>query len=143
MLSVTGKGIICKDVEIRFSQSGTAIASATLVNNEEYQGEKTAHFTNLVLFGERAEHFANEIQKGDLIEITQGILKHPVREHKGKKYYNTEVTVLDWEYIQSFGEKPKEEETPKTQQRVKTTSTTAKQGNVRNQRGKNKDEKKW
>jgi single-strand DNA-binding protein len=106
MFTVTGKGIVCKEPELRYTPSGTAVCHAVAVNNEEYKGEKTGHFTNLVLFGERAEDFAKEVTKGCLIEVTKSILKHPVRESNGKTYYNTEVTVLDWELIQKFESKP-------------------------------------
>lgn len=96
MLSVTGKGLVCKEVELKYLPTGTALAKTTLVNQEEYNGVKTPHFTNLILWGERAVDFANEITKGCIIDITSGILKHPVTESNGKKYYNTEVTVLEW-----------------------------------------------
>ena len=112
MLNVTGKGIICKELELRFTTGGTAVCQASLVNNEEYNGNRTPHFTTLKLWGERAEVFANEITKGCLIDITSGILKHPVTESKGKKYYNTEVVVLEWELIQKFDDKQKEDKKP-------------------------------
>lgn len=105
MLNVTGKGIICKDVELRWTSNKYPICRATLVNNEEYNGKETAHFTNIVLMGERAEDFAKEMSKGCLIEINQGILKHPVEEYNGKKFYKTEVVVLDWQLIQKFEKK--------------------------------------
>lgn len=107
MLSVTGKGITVKEPELSYSKAGNAYCRCTLVNNEEYQGEKIGHFTNIVMFGDVAEDFADEVTKGCLVEIKQGILKHPVRTHKGRTYYNTEVVVLDYELIKKF--EPKQE----------------------------------
>lgn len=112
MFTVTGKGIICKDVDLQHTNSTNyAICHAVAVNTETYKEKETPHFTNLILFGERAEAFAAEISKGCLIVIT-GILKHPVEEHNGKKYYRTEVTVTDWELIQKFEQKKRKEDKP-------------------------------
>jgi single-strand DNA-binding protein len=108
MLTVTGKGITIKGVELRYTPTGKAIATTTVVNQEEYNGKKTGHFTNLVLFGKVAEKFANEISKGCLIEILSGILKHPINEHKGKKYYNTEVVVFEYKLIEDFNLRDKD-----------------------------------
>jgi single-strand DNA-binding protein len=116
MLSVSGKGIICKEPELRYTTSGTAICNATIVNSEEYNGKETAHFTNLVLFGERAEDFAKEMSKGCLVDIKQAILKHPVQEYQGKKYYKTEVTVLEWEFVKKFEKKEDKPEPPQKKQ---------------------------
>jgi single-stranded DNA-binding protein len=105
MFTVTGKGILCRDPELRYTRDNYPICHAVAVNNDNYNGKEAAHFTNLVLFGERAEDFAKEMSKGCLIEVKQGILQHPVDEHNGKKYYKTEVTVLEWELVQKFEKK--------------------------------------
>jgi single-stranded DNA-binding protein len=116
MFTVTGKGIACKDSELRFTSSGKPIAKATLVNSEEYKGNKTPHFTNVVVFGELAETFSKEVVKGALVDIS-GILKHPVREGSdGKKYYNTEVVILEYEVEKVF--KPKTEDKPESKRRT-------------------------
>lgn len=111
MFNVTGKGITVKEPELAYSKAGKAYCRCTLVNNEEYQGEKIGHFTNVVMFGEVAEDFAEEVTKGCLVEIKQGILKHPVRTYKGRTYYNTEVVVLDYELVKKF--EPKKQGAPK------------------------------
>lgn len=110
MFNVIGKGITVKDPELAYSQAGAAYCRCTLVNNEEFKGEKIGHFTNVVMFGDVAEDFAEEVTKGCLVEIKQGILKHPVRTYKGRTYYNTEVVILDYELIKKF--EPKEEAKP-------------------------------
>ena len=102
MLNVTGKGITIKDTDLRYTKGGSAVAKSTIVNKEEYNGEETAHFTNLVMFGETAERFAEEISKGCLIDIKSGILKHPVYKAPEKTYYNTEVVVFEYELVEKF-----------------------------------------
>ncbi len=64
MFNVIGKGITIKDPELKYTKNGSAVASCTAVNKEEYKGEETPHFTNLVLLGDVAEKFAKEITKG-------------------------------------------------------------------------------
>lgn len=107
MLNVTGKGITIKDTELRYTKGGSAVATSSIVNKEEYNGEETSHFTNLVMFGETAERFAEEISKGCLIDIKSGILKHPVYKTPEKTYYNTEVVVFEYELVQKFRAKKK------------------------------------
>ncbi len=108
MFNVIGKGITIKDPELKYTKNGSAVASCTAVNKEEYKGEETPHFTNLVLFGDVAEKFAKEITKGCLIEIKSAILKHPVYKDKdGKNHYNTEVVVFEYDLIQKFESKKK------------------------------------
>jgi single-stranded DNA-binding protein len=112
MFTVTGKGILCKEPDLQHTKgTNYPICHAVAVNTEKYNDKETPHFTNLILFGERAEAFAAEMSKGCLIDIT-GILKHPVEEHNGKKYYRTEVTVTEWELIQKFEQK-KDKPAPK------------------------------
>ena len=98
MFNVTGKGLICKDVEFVYTRGGTAICEAVAVNQDNYDEDNpVGHFTNLKLFGEVAERFANEVTKGCIIEITNGILKHPRFEGKNGTVYRTEVIVFDFE----------------------------------------------
>lgn len=105
MFNVTGKGITTKDPELRSTTSGKPVCNCTLVNHETYNEKEIAHFTNVVMFGDVAENFANEVEKGCLIEINQGILKHPVRERSdGSKMYLTEVVVLDYTLERNFTE---------------------------------------
>ena len=107
MLNVMGKGITIKDTELRYAKSGSAIATNTIVNKEEYNGKETSHFTDIVLFGNTAEKFAEEISKGCLIDIKSAILKHPVNKTPEKTYYNTEVVVFEYDLIQKFESKKK------------------------------------
>lgn len=102
MFTVTGKGITVKETELVYSRKGVAVAKTTLVNQEEYNGVKTSHFTNVVIFGKTAVRFAEEVSKGCLVEIKSGMLKHPVNEVEGKKYYNTEVVIFDFAMIEKF-----------------------------------------
>lgn len=107
MFNVTGKGISIKDTELRYSKGGTAVAKNTLVNKEEYNGVETSHFTDIVLFGEKAEQFAQEVDKGCLVNLTSAILKHPVNKTENKTYYNTEVVVFDYIMEKKFESKKK------------------------------------
>lgn len=108
MFNVTGKGLVCKEVELRYTKGGTALVKTTLVNNEEYKGETTGHFTNVILWGNRAIEFAERVRKGCIIEITNGILKHPTYKKKdGQTVYSTEVTILEWKPIRNLNKENK------------------------------------
>jgi single-stranded DNA-binding protein len=67
----------------------------------------------VVLWNDAAENFAEEVVKGCLINIEQGILKHPVKDYKGEKRYYTEVVILDYTLEENFNEKKKSKSTQK------------------------------
>lgn len=105
MFTVTGKGISVKDTELIYTKGGKAVAKNTFVNQEDYNGEKTSHFTDVVCFGKTAEKMAEEVTKGCLVEIKSGILKHPVNKTPDRTYYNTEVVVFDFDMVEKFESK--------------------------------------
>lgn len=113
MFNVLGKGLICKEPELRYTVNSVPVCNATAVNKETYNGEEKSHFTNLVIWGDLAEDFSKEVKKGTIIEITSGFLKHPVSEYNGKKIYKTEVIVLDWDIVKVLEDKPIPVEPPK------------------------------
>lgn len=106
MFTVTGKGITTKDPELRTTTNGTSVCNCTLVNHEKYNGNETSHFTNVVVWGDLADDFAKEVEKGCLLDIT-GILKHPMREINGTKRYLTEVVITEYTLERNFNDEKK------------------------------------
>ena len=69
--SLTGR--LTKDADLRYSQSGTPIATFTLAVDREYQKDRDNKVTDFIFckaFGGRAEKYIGPyFHKGDLVEI--------------------------------------------------------------------------
>ncbi len=95
--SVSLQGNLTRDFELRFANSGTAMASAGIAVNSrrkvgdgEYEDE--AHFFNLQLFGTLAENAAESLARGDRV-VLNGRLSYRSWEKDGEKKSAIEVLV--------------------------------------------------
>jgi single-strand DNA-binding protein len=93
MNSVNIIGNICKDPELRYTQTGTAICGGSLAWNEVRKEEKKAHFFNFKAFGKTAELIHKHFHKGDKV-CFEGRLSQNAWEGKdGKRHSIVEIIV--------------------------------------------------
>ena len=95
MNKVTLMGRICKDIEVKHGNSGTAFASFTLAVNRSFTKageEKTADFLSCKVFGKTAENVAKFFSKGSMIVVT-GRIETGSYEKDGNKVYTTNIMV--------------------------------------------------
>lgn len=86
-------GRITKDLEIRQSQSGTAVLRFTVaVDRPQKNGEKSADFINCVAFGQTAEFIGRYFGKGRMIAL-EGNIKTGRYEKEGITFYTQDVWV--------------------------------------------------
>lgn len=57
-------GNLTKDPELRYTQTGTAVATVGVAVNETYKEEKKAHFFNVVCWNKTAELVTQYLVKG-------------------------------------------------------------------------------
>ena len=65
-------GRLTKDVDLRYTSSGTAVGSFSIAVDRQFknqQGEKETDFINCVIWRKSAENFANFTRKGSLVGI--------------------------------------------------------------------------
>lgn len=65
-------GRLTKDVDLKFTQTGEAVANFTIAVNRNFtnqQGEREADFINCVIWRKSAENLANFTRKGSLIGL--------------------------------------------------------------------------
>ena len=65
-------GRLTKDVDLKFTQNGEAVANFTIAVNRNFtnqQGEREADFINCVIWRKSAENLANFTRKGSLIGL--------------------------------------------------------------------------
>lgn len=100
-------GRLTKDVEIRHTAKGDAVASFTLAVNRQFtnsQGEREADFINCVMWRKAAENFAKYTQKGSLVGIEGRIQTRSYENQQGQRVYVTEVVADNFSLLDS---KPK------------------------------------
>lgn len=78
-------GNLTKDPELRYTQSGTAVAKLGLAVNERYKKNdewmERAHFFNITAWAKQAESAAQYLKKGSKVLI-EGKLNHNTWEDK-------------------------------------------------------------
>ena len=88
-------GRLVKDVDLKYTQSGSAIANATVAVKRSYKdkttGEYESDFPRIKAFGKTAEFFANYFSKGDAEEICGSIQTGKYEDSDGKTIYTTDV----------------------------------------------------
>jgi len=74
-------GNLVRDVDLRYSQNGTAIANFTLAVNDGYGDKKTVDFIRVTAWKKTAENVANYCGKGSKVAV-EGKLKQQNWEDK-------------------------------------------------------------
>ncbi|KAF0513430.1 single-stranded DNA-binding protein [Pediococcus acidilactici] len=100
-------GRLTKDVELRYTAKGDAVASFTVAVNRQFtnsQGEREADFINCVMWRKAAENFAKYTHKGSLVGIEGRIQTRSYENQQGQRVYVTEVVSDNFSLLDS---KPK------------------------------------
>ena len=105
-----GIGRVTRDIELKYTPSGVAIANFSIAVDRgmskakkeeiEQKGGQTADFINIVCFSHTAEFAANYLAKGLMVGIS-GRLQSGKYEKDGRTIYTTdvncnEITMIEW-----------------------------------------------
>ena len=108
-----GIGRITKDIELRYTAKGTAVASFTLAIDRRFKsqtGEKETDFINCVAWDKIAETASKYVGKGSQIGVVGRIQVRNYEANDGTKRYVTEAVCEEIEFLDSKGaSKPKKE----------------------------------
>ena len=102
--NVTLVGRLTKDVDLRYTASGTATGTFTLAVNRPFKnaaGEQEADFVQCVIWRKNAENFANFTRKGSLVGITGRIQTRNYENKEGQRVYVTEVVAENFALLES------------------------------------------
>ena len=102
--NITLVGRLTKDVDLRYTASGTATGTFTLAVNRPFKnaaGEQEADFINCVIWRKNAENFANFTRKGSLVGITGRIQTRNYESKEGQRVYVTEVVAENFALLES------------------------------------------
>lgn len=117
-------GRLVADVELRYTQSGTAVGQFRLAVDRNYtnqQGERETDFINCVMWRKTAENFSNFTHKGSLVGITGSIQTRTYDNQQGQKVYVTEVLADSFQLL----EPRKQSQTSPQQQSTPPAPNTA------------------
>lgn len=97
-------GRLTKDPDLRYTTSGTGVATFTLAVNRNFtsaDGTREADFINCVIWRKPAETLANFAKKGVLIGVTGRIQTRSYDNQQGQKVYVTEVVADNFQLLES------------------------------------------
>ena len=110
-------GRLTKEVELRYSQNGTAIASFSIANNKTYtvNGEKKEEvsFFNVTAFGKHGEMVAQYCKKGQQVAVEGRLQQKSWVNQEGKKQYSIEIVSDNTQFL---GSKSDNQQSNQTQQ---------------------------
>lgn len=90
------QGRLTKDVELRQTQSGTAVCQFSIAVNRDYKdesGDTPADFINCVAWKQTAEFLSRYFKKGQELIVEGGIQTRTYTDNNNTKHYVTEVNV--------------------------------------------------
>lgn len=126
-------GRMTKDVELRYTQSGTAVGSFTLAVNRTFknsEGERETDFINAVIWRKSAENLANFTGKGAQVAIEGRLQTRNYENNQGQRVYVTEVVVDNFSLLESKAEADKRRAENGTAQPVQQSSAPANNGGI-------------
>lgn len=97
-------GRLTKDPELRYTQSGIAVASFTLAVNRRFtnqNGEREADFINCVAWQKAAEFVANYFKKGQQMALEGRLQVRSYEGNDGQRRWVTEVVAEQIEFVRS------------------------------------------
>ncbi|MFC0234377.1 single-stranded DNA-binding protein [Vagococcus entomophilus] len=97
-------GRLTKDPDLRYTASGTAVATFTLAVNRNFtnqNGNRDADFINCVIWRKPAETMANIAKKGTLMGATGRIQTRNYENQQGQRVYVTEVVCDNFQLLES------------------------------------------
>ena len=99
-------GRLGQDPEIRYTQSGSAVANVTIATNDYWtdkQGGKQerTEWHSLVLWGKLADLAQSYLKKGSQVYVEGRLQTRDWEDQQGQKHYKTEVVVTTMQFLDS------------------------------------------
>lgn len=98
-----GMGRLTRDPEIRYGQSGNAVAKYSIAVDRRYKqnGEQQTDFFNLTSFGKQAEFVERYLFKGTKIVVEGELHNNNYTDRNGNKVYSTDIVTNSVEFAES------------------------------------------
>ena len=96
-------GRLGRDPEIRYTQSGKAVASFSIACSEKRGGEETTEWVNVVAWEKLAEICGQYLVKGSLVFISGRMQTRKWQDKDGGTRYTTEIVAREMQMLDSRG----------------------------------------
>ncbi len=101
-------GRLGKDPEVRYTQSGTPVATMNIATDESYtdrEGKKVdqTEWHRVVVWSRQAENCAKYLRKGSLVFIEGNLQTRQWQDQQGQTRYMTEVRAQRVQFLDSKG----------------------------------------
>lgn len=96
-------GNLTKDVELRYTGSGKAVADLSIAINEGYGDKKQTTFLDVTVWDKSAETIAQYCKKGSGLYLEGKITVDSWQDDSGNKRYKTKVTAFSFQFLDSKG----------------------------------------
>src|SRR5699024_8645834 len=96
-------GRLTKDPELKYTQSGVAVARFTLAVNRNFknaQGQQEADFIPIQVWRKQAENVSNFLNKGSLVGV-EGRIQTGSYEKDGQRVFTTDVVADSVQFLES------------------------------------------
>lgn len=107
-------GRLGKDVELKCTPNGNAVANFTIATNENWvdknnQKQEKTEWHRIVVWGKTAENCNNYIAKGSQVYVEGKLQTRTWDDKNGQKQYITEIVANNIQFLDSLGDKSKNE----------------------------------
>jgi len=113
-VSLTGR--LTKDIDLRYTQSGTAVGSFDLAVqrkfNDKSTGNRETDFIRCQVWSKTAEVMSKYVHKGSQIGVTGRIQTGKYQNKKGDTVYTTDVVVADFAFLDSKADSQGQQSAP-------------------------------
>ena len=92
-------GRLGRDPEIRYTQSGKAVASFSLACSEKRGGEESTEWVNIVAWEKLAEICGQYLTKGSLVFISGRMQTRKWQDKDGNDRYTTEIVAREMKML--------------------------------------------
>lgn len=109
-----GTGNICKDIELKSTNSGKNVLQNTIAIRNDYKnanGEYDSEFVNIVVWGNTAEYMQKYAHKGMKIAVEGRLQTRSYDKADGTKGYVTEVVCNSVELLEKINKNEEQENT--------------------------------
>lgn len=107
MVQIIGR--LGRDVDLKYSQSGTAVANISVATDESYtdrNGTKVdrTEWHRVVAYGKTAENCANFLAKGSLVYVEGSLQTRKWQDQEGQDRYTTEIKAQRVQFLERKGD---------------------------------------
>jgi len=97
-------GMVCRDVELKFTGSGTAVASWSMATNRKRGENETTTWWKIVAFGKTAELAGEYLKKGSNVHVTGETELEEWTDRDGNKRQTLTLNVNSLRFLDSKGD---------------------------------------